>query len=274
MKKTIFFVLTAILFPISSAHAGPAEDRQALLDHYEKIFPKIRFEDYVYGSLSMDPSAKSQYDDIMSFPPFSIDVDEGEKIWEKPFKNGKHFSSCFKNGGRNIAGNYPYYDTASHRVVTFENAVNACLEANGEKALLYGGTPMGLLTSYARSLSDGMKVDVRVEGKEALSAYLEGKRYYHARRGKQGFSCASCHIDNVGKLIHGNRVSMMIGQATHYPEFIAGTELMTLQSRFRHCARNAGDKPLELNSAQYNDLEYFMTYMSNGLPMQTPVFRK
>lgn len=265
-------MLATILFQVSAAHAGPVEDRRTLLDHYRKILPKIRFEDYVYGALSMDASAKSQYDDIMSFPPFSIDVDEGQKLWEKPFRNGRSFSSCFPDPkGANA---YPYYDTTSHRVVTFENAVNACLEKNGEKPLEYGGLQMGRLTSYAKSLSDGMKVDVRVEGKEALSAYHEGKRYYYAKRGKQGFSCASCHVDNAGKVVHGDRVSMMIGQATHYPEFIAGTELLTLQQRFQNCAKNAGEKPLKIDSEEYNDLEYFMTYMSDGLPMQTPVFRK
>jgi len=33
-------------------------------------------------------------------------------------------------------------------------------------------------------------------------------------------------------------------------------------------------KPLKANSEDYNDLEYFLTYMSNGLPMLTPVYRK
>jgi sulfur-oxidizing protein SoxA len=32
--------------------------------------------------------------------------------------------------------------------------------------------------------------------------------------------------------------------------------------------------PKKADSEEYNDLEYFVTYMSNGLPMQTPVFRK
>ncbi len=261
-------------FTASSAYAGPLEDRAALLDHYRKILPNVRFEDYVFGTLSMNPSAKAQYDDIMSFPPFSIDVDEGQKLWEKPFKNGKTFASCFRNGGRNVAGDYPYYDETLHRVVTFENAVNACLEANAEKPLEYGAKSMGLLTAYAKSLSDGMKVDIRIEGSGALSAYIEGKRYYYARHGKNGYSCAGCHVDNAGKAVNGEKISMMVGQATHYPEFIDGTVLMTLQQRFRQCAKNIGEKPLEYNSEQYNDLEYFMTYMSSGLPMQTPVFRK
>ena len=271
IKKLAVLMLAAASI---QAIAGPVEDRQALVDHYRKLLPGIKYQDYVYGTFSMDASAKHQYDDIMSFPPFSIDVDEGQALWEKPFKNGKTFPSCFKNGGKNIAGNYPFYDEKAHRVVTFENAVNACLEKNGEKPLEYGGKQMGLITAYAKSLSDGMKVAVSVEGAGALAAYLDGKRYYYAKHGKESTSCASCHIEQAGKTMNHEKVSMMIGQATHYPEFLGGTQLMTLQQRFRQCAKNLDEQPLKLDSQTYNDLEYFMTYMSKGLPMQTPVFRK
>ncbi len=274
MIKTICTIMLSAVCLQPAAHAGPVEDRQALLDHYHALLPNVGFTDYVYGTFSMDAPAKRQYDDIMSFPPFSIDVDEGQALWGKPFKNGKTFASCFENGGKNIAGNYPYYDDNTRRVVTFENAVNACLGINGEKLLEYGGKQMGLITAYAKSLSDGMKVAVKVGGKGALSAYLEGRRYYYEKHGKDEESCASCHVDHAGKPINGEKVSMMVGQATHYPEFIGGTQLMTLQQRYRQCAKNIGGKPLNLNSETYNDLEYFMTYMSNGLPMQTPVFRK
>jgi sulfur-oxidizing protein SoxA len=222
----------------------------------------------------MNPDAKNQYDEIMAFPSFSIDLDKGQKMWETPFKNGKKFSSCFKNGGKNVAGNYPYFDNASNRVVTFENAINACLKKNGENELKYGDKDMGLLTAYARSLSDGMKVNVKVKGKAALAAYEKGKKYYYTRNGQLNFACASCHVYNAGKFIRSDQLSMMIGQASHWPEFRGGTAIVTLQGRFKQCEKNVRAKPKEANSEDYNNLEYFLTYMSNGLPMQTPVFRK
>ena len=272
MRK--FTLMLALLASSFSALAGPMEDREDLIAHYKKMLPDIRFENYVYGSLSMSPDAKSQYDEFMSFPSYSMDLEKGQHAWEKPFANGKQFSSCFPNGGKNVAGNYPYFDETAGRVVTFENAINACLKANGEKELPYGEAEMGLLTAYAKSLSDGMKVNVRVEGKGALAAYEKGKEYYYARRGKLNNSCASCHVDSAGKLMNGEHLSMMIGQATHYPVFLGGTDITTLQKRFMQCGKNMGGAPLAANSETYNDLEYFMTYMSNGLPMQTPVYRR
>lgn len=275
MKQKLTSLLALLLLGVSfSVYASPAKDRSALIKYYKQKLPDIKFQDYIYGALAMNPDAKSQYDSFMEFPSYSIDLDKGKSMWEAPFKNGKHFSSCFKHGGKNVAGNYPYFDNAAGHVVTFENAVNACLKKNGEKELEYGGKEMGLLTAYARSLSDGMKVNIKVKGKGALAAYEKGKKYYYTRNGQLNFSCASCHVQNAGKFIRSDQLSMMIGQASHWPEFRGGTEITTLQDRFKQCQKNMRAKPLKANSEDYNDLEYFLTYMSNGLPMLTPVFRK
>ncbi|MGA7593906.1 MAG: sulfur oxidation c-type cytochrome SoxA [Gallionella sp.] len=275
MKQKLITILALLLLGASfSVYASPANDRAAMIQYYKKILPDIKFQDYIYGALAMNPDAKSQYDDIMAFPPYAIDLDKGKSMWETPFKNGKYFSSCFRHGGKNVAGRYPYYDNAAGHVVTFENAVNACLKKNGEEELEYGSSKMGLLTAYARSLSDGMKVNVKVRGKGALAAYEKGKKYYYTRNGQLNFSCASCHVQSAGKFIRSDQLSMMIGQASHWPEFRGGTDIVTLQKRFMQCQKNMRAKPLKANSEDYNNLEYFLTYMSNGLPMLTPVFRK
>jgi len=277
MKRKLAFI-TAGLLLLGCAHTGPGkgpeEDRNALIKHYQQTIPDVKFENYRYGALAMNPDAKTQYDEIMAFPPYAMDLDKGQKMWDTPFKNGKKFSSCFPNGGKNVAGNYPYFDNAANRVVTFENAINSCLAANGEKELKYAGEEMGLLTAYARSLSDGMKVNVKVESPGALAAYEKGKEYYATRNGQLNFSCKSCHVQSAGKFIRSDQLSMMIGQASHWPEFRGGTDIVTLQGRFKQCEKNVRAKPKEANSEEYNNLEYYLTYMSNGLPMQTPVFRK
>jgi len=279
MKRILTFIMAGLL--LGCAHKGPsadrtdpAADRTALINEYKQTFPGIKFEDYKYGALAMNPDAMSQYNSFMEFPSYAIDLDKGKKMWETPFKNGKQFSSCFPNGGKNVAGNYPYFDNAANRVVTFENAINACLKANGEAELKYGDSDMGLLSAYARSLSDGMKVNVKVEGAGALAAYENGKKYYATRNGQLNFSCKSCHVQSAGKFIRSDQLSMMIGQASHWPEFRGGTDIVTLQGRFKQCEKNVRAKPKEANSEEYNNLEYYLTYMSNELPMQTPVFRK
>lgn len=275
MKRKFTCILAGFLLIANiGAQATPEEDRKALIDHYTQLFPTIQFDDYVYGALAMNPAAKEQYDDMMEFPSFAIDVRQGGQLWEKPFKNGEKFASCFKYGGNNIAATYPYFDDAAGRVITFENAINDCLKANNEPEIKYGSREMAILTSYAKSLSDNAKVNIKIRSPGALAAYEKGKKLYYERRGQLNFSCATCHIDNAGKFTRSEQLSMMIGQASHWPEFRAGTEPVTLQGRFIQCQKNIRAEPREFNSADYNNLEYFMTYMSNGLKMLTPVFRK
>lgn len=275
MKKQLAHILAGLLlFANISAYGLPEDDRIALINHYKQLLPKIKFEDYVYGALSMNPDAKEQYDNMMEFPPFISDIRKGGVMWEKPFKNGAKFSSCFKNGGVNVAGGYPYFDDRTGRVVTFENAINDCLKTNGESELKYAGKDMAILTSYAKSLSDGAKVNIKIKSPGALAAYEKGKQFYYQRQGQLNFSCSTCHVDYPGKFARSEQLSMMIGQASHWPEFRAGTEPVTLQGRFIQCQKNTRVEPKEANSVEYNNMEFFMTYMSNGLKMLTPVFRK
>jgi sulfur-oxidizing protein SoxA len=275
MKHKLISILTGLLLIASFTAQGlPEEDRIALLNYYKQVLPDIKFEDYIYGSLAMNPEAKEQYDSMMEFPPFTADVRQGGILWETPFKNGSKFSACFKYGGNNIAGGYPYFDDKLGRVITFENAINDCLKTNNEKEMKYGSRDMALLTTYAKSLSDQTKVNIKIKTPGALAAYEKGKKFYYQRQGQLNFSCAICHVDYVGRFTRSEQLSMMIGHAPHWPEFRAGTEPVTLQGRFIQCQKNTRVDPKEYNSEEYNNLEFFMTYMSNGLKMLTPVFRK
>ena len=276
MKKTIASLLAAaavILLPIP-VQAGPEEDRTAFLGFYKKKFPEIAFENYVYGALSMNRDAYDQYVSIMDFPPFMNDVDRGKEIWEKPFRNGKTYASCFPNKGFGAAADYPRFDTTRQRVVTFENALNDCLKTHGEAELKYGSPELGLLSAYAKSLSNGTRIKVRVDSPGALAAYEKGKQFWYTRRGQLNFACASCHLENSGHFIRSEQLSMMLGQASHWPVFRGGTDLVTLQGRFRQCSSQVRAEPLEFNSDEFNNLEYFLTFMSNDLPIHAPVFRK
>ena len=216
MKYFLTSIIASILLSLAiSAQADPEEDRTILLDHFRQTFPNIKFEDYVYGALSMNQDAKDQYDEIMGFPPFAADVRQGGIHWEKPFKNGEKFESCFKNDGVYAAASYPYFDDKAGRVITFEGAINNCLKINNEPEIPYAGNEMALLTSYGKSLSDNARVRIKVKGPGALAAYEKGKQIYFSRIGQLNFACATCNIDYAGKFVRSEQLSMLSGQASH-----------------------------------------------------------
>ena len=60
MKLLFAFLVTSLLLITTiNVHADPAEDRSILLEHYKKTLPDIKFEDYVYGALSLNPESKA-----------------------------------------------------------------------------------------------------------------------------------------------------------------------------------------------------------------------
>jgi sulfur-oxidizing protein SoxA len=275
MKKMILALVGAGLVAGSlAAHASPEEDRKQLTEYFKKKAPKIKVDQYVNGALIYDKDSMAQYQSIMDFPPFENVVELGKKMWETPFANGKTYAECFPNGGKNVAGNYPMFDDKQGKVVTFEMAINACREANGEKPFDYSGKEIGILTSYARTLSDGMKMNVKVQSAAAKEAYERGKHFFYQRRGQLNFSCASCHVDNAGHRLRSELLSPALGQATHWPVFRGGDSLVTLQQRYVGCNKQVRAEAFKPGSEEYNDLEYFHSYISNGLPMKASVFRK
>lgn len=257
------------------ATAGPDDDRDRFVKFFAQSFPGVPLDDYVYGALISNPDGREQYDQIMEFPPFIGDIEQGKKLWETPFRNGKTFEDCFPDGGHNVLGNYPYFDEKLGKVVTFENAINACLRANSEPEVAYGRRqPMGLITAYARTLSDGMRINIRVDSPAALGKYEDGKNLFFRHIGQLNAACAGCHFYNAGKIMRMEILSPALGHATHWPIFRGGEELMTFQGRFKRCMEQMRAVPYGFDSEEWNNLEYFLSALSNGLPLRSSVFRK
>lgn len=271
----IFLLACLLACSCVAQAAGAVQDRASMIEFFKGRFPGYALEEYVNGALMLSPDAKAQFDSIMEFPPFQGEIDKGRILWERRFTNGRGFSDCFLNGGHMVAGNFPFFEAASDSVVTFEMAINRCLRDNGERGFGYGDTEtMGVLTAYARTLSDGMRVNVVVDSPAAQRRYQAGREVYFRRIGQLNLACASCHVTHAGNYFRDEIISPAIGQTTHFPVFRAGDFLHTLHMRYQRCMEAMRAVPLPAGSPEFNDLEYFHSYLSNGLPLRSSVYRK
>ena len=147
--------------------------------------------------------------------------------------------------------------------------------ANGEEAYKVGDTKtMGYLTAYMRTLSDGMMMNVKVEGPKAMAAYEDGKKTFFTRKGQLNFACSSCHVQNAGVKLRSELISPAIGHTVHWPVFRGGDNLVLLQQRYEGCFKSVRAVSAPQGSATLNNLEYFHSALSNGLPLKASVFRK
>ena len=105
----------------------------------------------------------------------------------------------------------------------------------------------------------------------AVAAYEEGKKFYYQKRGQLNFSCANCHVTGGGMNIRADLLSPALGQTSHFPVYRKKWGgLGTLHRRYGGCNGQVRAKPFKAQSKIYRNLEYFHTYMSNGIPLNGP----
>lgn len=279
LRRIVTAILTGALClagaAIPAGASDPEADRLTLLRLFETRFAGIPPDDYVLGAFMFNADARRHYEDIMSFPPFEVDIDRGKRLWETPLRDGRTYADCLPDGGRMIAGTYPRYDEAEGRLVTFEMLINRCRAGSGEPEYRYDDMQtMGVLTAYARTLSDGMRMAIRVDSPGALARYEAGKALFYRRIGQMNFSCANCHVDNAGRVMRMETISPVVGQAPHFPVFRGGEALYTIHARFTRCMEQVRAQPFPMGSDAFKDLEYFHAYLSNGLPLKASVYRR
>jgi len=256
--------------------AGPLEDQAAFQKYYESRFPNTPTADFANGVYSILPEAREQWESIEEFPPYEIAIENGEKLYHSKFANGKSLADCFGPEGA-VRGQYPLWDKDRGMVVTMERAVNECREANGEKPYGWKKGKIADVTAYMSYNSRGqeVKVDIPSDDPRALAAYEEGKEHFYTKRGQLNFACADCHMLTAGNLYRADTTSPAFGHATSWPVFRSKWQSMgTLHRRFGGCHKNIRANPYKAQGAEYSNLEYFVTYMSNGLDFNGPAARK
>ena len=265
-------LLTAMPPAAGAETPNPVADAQAFRKFFTDKFPKVKLEDFVNGPYSMNEDMHRQWQEKEQFPPYDFSLEAGKEMFAKRFKNGKSYADCFPNQGIGIRQNYPQFDEKEGKVVTLELALNRCREANGEAPLSYVRDEMAALTAYMAFTSRGKPFDIKIPNDpRALEAYENGKRYFYTRRGQLNFSCASCHVQNPGERIRAEVLAPAIGILNAMPIYRSEWGGMgTISRRFTTCNSQIRGVPLDPQSDEYRDVEYFLSYVSNGLPISGP----
>jgi sulfur-oxidizing protein SoxA len=275
-------LIVAGLFAAAGVRAVAADDRvdpegtfKAFRAYFTKKFPNVALNDFVNGPYSMDADLRKQWQAIEELPPYDFAIDRGKDMFATPFKNGKTYGDCFPNKGIGIRQNYPYFDEKSGEVITLELALNRCRETNGEAPFSYVKDEMASLTAYMAFTSRGKSFDIKIPNDaRALAAFQNGERYFYTRRGQLNFSCASCHVQIPGNHIRTEVLAPALGILNAMPIYRSEWNGMgTISRRFVTCNSQTRAVTLEPQDEDFRDVEYFLSYMANGLPIAGPAAR-
>ena len=275
IRRPLLFGLSLILaawHPVAHA-TDPEADRRAFVKYFETRFPEVAGDDFANGVYAIDRQSREQWEAIEEFPPYEEAIEEGERLYHTPFANGKGYPDCFGDGA--VRHRYPHFDTDTGEVITLEYDINRCRAKHGETPLEWERHDIAHLSAYMAYQSRGKRLDIKIPNAAARAAYEAGKKFYYSKRGYLNNSCATCHVQGAGLRVRTETLHPALGEVTHWPTFrLKWGHIATLHKRVRACHRDQGAQFFKAQSPQYRNVEYFMTYMSNGLPVNGPGVRK
>jgi sulfur-oxidizing protein SoxA len=224
------------------------------------------------GSAFLSPDLRAmQQDDLAN--PAMLWAESGAKLWREPAgKPGRSCESCHHDAGKSMRGaaaRYPRIDPASGELLDLEGRINRCRTGHmGATPLRYESNELLSLTTYVAMQSR----EVVVDG-PARAHFEAGRAYYYERHGQMNLSCAHCHEANWDKRLFSEAITQ--GQPNAYPAYrLEWQTLGSLQRRLRACLSGVRAEMLPYGSPQYLDLELFLAWRAQGLPVETPGVRR
>ncbi len=212
--------------------------------------------------------------------PAEILLDDGNALFQKADgSKGKSCASCHGQNGEKLKGaatTYPKYDASIKGILTLPVQINRCREGQmGAKPWKYDTPDIVAVELFVKSLSNGMPIKINIDG-PAKPFYEAGKKMYYTKWGEWSWNCAQCHIKYAGRKTRANILSRNRGHADHWPTYrMAWGSTGTIQRRIiKDCIGNMRVEKLpEYESEDIRNLEFYLTYQANGLPIQVPGFR-
>lgn len=270
-----FFAIAGIASGLIFAGAGAAlaaDGKTAPIKPTAKGHP---LEEIWSGYKFAKADSHAMQDDDFANPAMTW-FDTGEALWTKvDGAAGKSCSSCHNDAKvsmKGVGARYPVYFAAWKKPINIENRINWCRTENMKaKPWKYDSKQMLGMTIYVKRQSFGMPVHVKVDGK--MKPFFEaGKKFYYERRGQLDMACSHCHQKYFGALIRQNILSQ--GQSNGFPTYrLKWQKPGSLHRRFRGCNKQVRSTPFKSGSDVYVNLELYLAWRGQGLPVETPAVR-
>lgn len=227
-----------------------------------------------YSFLSRETQAM-QDDDLAN--PGMLWVQEGESLWRKAADaSGKSCTSCHGDAAismKGVATHFPIFDAQAGRVINLEQRINQCrVKRQQAPPFVYESEALLALTAYVVYQSRGLPIRVTVDGPARLF-FEAGRALFLTRQGQFNLACTQCHEDRWGQRLRNEPISQGYGNA--YPAYrLEWQTIGSLQRRLRNCNIGVRAEPYPYGAQEYVNLELYLAWRAQGLPMETPGVRR
>jgi L-cysteine S-thiosulfotransferase len=232
-------------------------------------------EEIISGYEFRAPETQSLQDDDFENPAF-IWVDKGQDLWSAvDGKAGKSCSSCHGDAAesmKTVGAQFPKWSEKRGKPINLEQQINECrTERMQAEPWKWESEQLLAMTSFTSSKSRGQPVNVQIDGKMA-PFFEKGKELYYTRVGQLDMACSNCHEDNYGNHIRSDNLSQ--GHTNGFPTFrLKWQKVGSTHRRFKGCMKNIRATPYKVGSDEFVNLELYIGYRGQGLPVEAPAVR-
>lgn len=227
------------------------------------------------GKRYASETARALHDAAEENPANGVLAD-GALLWRREAGDeGKSCQSCHNKPSfsmRSAGTRYPKYYKPWKKPMTLAQRINRCRTAYMRaKPWPEGARSLISMTTYVRHQSRRTPVRPQVDGR-ATPFFKRGELAFGTRIGQANMSCANCHQAYQGKRLGARTLSQ--GQSNGFPAYVlSGGSMSTLHQQFQRCNARVGAEPLPLGSEEYVNLELYLSWRGQGLPVETPAVR-
>lgn len=247
-----------------------------LMQPVRAIEPPIPRSELKSGADFTSPELRAmQADDFAN--PGMLWVTRGERLWrEAAGTSGKSCAGCHGEAPvsmKGVATRYPRIDPAAARLVDMEGRINLCRERHQAAAPLpHESEALLALTAYVVHQSQRMPMNVTIDGQNRRD-FERGQSLYYRRSGQMNLACAQCHDRNWGRTLAAEKISQ--GHGAGFPAYrLEWQTVGSLQRRIRACYFGIRAEMPQYGARELVELELFLAWRSNGLPVETPAVRR
>ncbi|MGH1482435.1 MAG: sulfur oxidation c-type cytochrome SoxA [Geminicoccales bacterium] len=221
------------------------------------------------------PETRAVQDDDFENPAF-LWVEQAEELWDTADgEAGKACADCHDDveSLKTVGTTYPVFHEPTGKLINLEQRINLCRSDNMKaEPWKYESDEMLGMTALVRHQARGEPVNVAING-EAAPFFEKGKEFYYERRGQLDLACAHCHEGYAGTKIRADTLSQ--GQSNGFPTYrLKWQKLGSLHRRFKGCNDQVRAKPFKRGSDEYVNLELYLAWRGQGLPVETPAVRQ
>ena len=209
--------------------------------------------------------------------PGMLWVERGRELWDRTQGNSQQTcAGCHGDATTSMRGvrtRYPQFDPRTEKLINLEQQINRCrTEQSRAEAYPYESEALLALSAFVSFQSHGLPLSVDIEG-PAAPFFEAGKAFFMRRRGQLDMACRHCHDEYAGQRLRGEVVSQ--GQTNGFPVYrLSWQTLGSTHRMFAWCNTAIRAQPLAYGADAYVNLELYLAWRGQGLPVETPGVRR